>query len=228
MKVIESPRTGKIGDRVAYISPFGQCYHAYCVPRDPKTEARSHVRTSFGVSSRGYTFSLTEAQRQLWVTAAQTVPSHPSLGQYAHLDGHQLWIKIDHTLRLIGRPPALEPPAPVIFGTHPVGDLVALTDEAGDAGLLLNVTAATEDIMVFGQAPCSRGRMKPRRLYYLGLFQPANSGQYDITPIYTAKFVPPKPGEKVFILTCQHQNGWKGPEHLTSAVVPPQPAGGQA
>jgi hypothetical protein len=226
MKVIETPRTGKIGDKVAYISPYGQCYHTYVVPRDPKTEARSHVRASFGVSSQRWGDVLTEDQRLLWVKAAETVPSHPSLGQYAHLDGHQLWIKIDHTLRLIGRQPVLEPPAPVIFGPQPAGDLVAVTDQAGDARLLLNVSSATEDIMVFGQEPCSRGRMKPRRLYYLGLFQPANTGQYDLTPIYTAQFVPPRPGEKVFILTCQHQNGWKGPDRLTSAIVPPKPVGG--
>jgi hypothetical protein len=226
MKSIESSRTGKIGDKVAYISPFGQCYHTYVVPRDPKTEARSHVRGSFGLSSQRWGFVLTEDQRQHWVGAAQTVPSHPSLGEYAHLSGQMLWMKIDNTLRLIGREPALEPPAPVIFGPQPVGDLVAVTGEAGDARLLLNVTAATEDVMVFGQAPCSRGRMKPRRLYYIGLFQPANSGQYDITPIYTARFVPPRPGEKVFVLTCQHQNGWKGPDHLTSAILQPKPAGG--
>jgi hypothetical protein len=226
MKASEPPRSGKIGDKVAYISPFGQCYHAYFVPRDPKTEARSHVRGSFGLSSQRWGHVLTEDQRQHWGVAAQTVPSHPSLGQYARLSGQMLWIKIDNTLRLIGRQPALEPPPPVIFGPQPVGDLVAFTDEAGDARLLLNVSSATEDVMVFGQAPCSRGRMKPRRLYYLGLFQPANTGPYDITPLYTARFIPPRPGEKVFVLTCQHQNGWKGPEHLTSAILQPIPVGG--
>jgi hypothetical protein len=228
MKAIETPRSGKIGDKVAYVSPYGQCYHAYVVPRDPKTQARTHVRVSFGVSSQRWRDGLTEDQRLLWVKAAQIVPSHPSLGEYAHLSGQLLWVKIDNTLRLIGRQPVLEPPAPVIFGPQPVADLVAITDEAGTARLMLNVTAATEDVMVFGQAPCSRGRMKPRRLYYLGLFRPANTGQYDITPIYTARFVAPSPGEKVFVLTCQHQNGWKGPEHLTSAILQPQPASSQA
>ena len=228
MKVIETPRTGKIGDKVAYVSPFGQCYHAYVIPRDIKTEARSQVRSGFGSSTRGWALTLTEEQRQSWVLAAQTVPSHPSLGQYAHLSGHQLWIKIDNTLRCIGRDPVTEPPAPVIFASQPVGDLVLATDEAGDARLLLNVSAATEDIMVFGQPPCSCGRMKHRRVYYLGLVQPANSGQFDITLLYHARFVLPRPSEKVFVVTCQHKNGWKGPEHITSAVVPPKPLGGQA
>ena len=221
MKVIESPRTGKIGDKVAYISPYGQCYHAYVVPRDPKTEARSQVRSGFGSASQRWGHVLTEEQRLRWVAAAQTVPSHPSLGQYAHLSGHQLWVKIDNTLRLIGREAVYEPPAPVIFGSQPVSGLVTATDAEGAVRLLLNVNAAPEDIMVYGQPACSPGRMKPRRLYYLGLFRSVDSGQYDITPLYTARFVPPRSRQKVFVLTCQHQNGWKGPDYITSTIIPP-------
>ena len=228
MKTIESARTGKIGDKVAYLSPFGQCYHTYVVPRDAYSDAKRHVRDGFGVSSQAYTLRLTEAQRQLWVTASLTVPSHVSLGQYAHLDAHQLFMKIDQTLRRLGREPLDEPPAPVIFATQPVGDLVAVTDETGAARLLLNVGPTTDDIILYGQPACSRGRMKPRRFYYLGLVGPATNGQVEITTLYTARFVPPRPGEKVFVMTCQHKNGWRGPDHITSAVIPPGPAGGQA
>jgi hypothetical protein len=62
--------------------------------------------------------------------------------------------------------------------------------------------ALAEDIMVFGQAPCSAGRRKPRRVYYLGLAGAATSGQLDITDPYIARFVEPRPGQKVFIVTC--------------------------
>ena len=76
--------------------------------------------------------------------------------------------------------------------------------------------------MVFGQPPCSAGRMKPRRVYYLGLLGPAANGQCDITALYTARFGQPGTGQKVFIATCQQKNGWKAPESVTSAVVPPK------
>ena len=53
-------------------------------------------------------------------------------------------------------------PAPVVFDTNPVGRLTLLNGENG-VRLLLSVTGpVTEDIMVFGQAPCSAGRMKRR------------------------------------------------------------------
>ena len=64
----------------------------------------------------------------------------------------------------MGQAPVDEPPAPVVFGPNPVGDLLIVNDEGGDVRLLLNVGPATEDIMLFGQAPCSPGRLKQRRV----------------------------------------------------------------
>ena len=81
--------------------------------------------------------------------------------------------------------------------------------------------------MLFGQAPCSAGRMKHRRVCYLGLLGPAINGQCDITAPYIARFGQPSPGQKVFIVTCQEKNGWKAQDHVTSAIVPPRPLPGE-
>jgi hypothetical protein len=45
--------------------------------------------------------------------------------------------------------------------------------------------------MLFGQAPCSRGRMKHRRVNYLALLGPVTNGQCDITTSYVARFGEP-------------------------------------
>jgi hypothetical protein len=115
-----------------------------------------------------------------------------------------------------------------MFGPNPVGDLVIVNDEAGGVRLLLSVGPATEDIMLFGQAPCSAGRMKQRRVNYLALLGPATNGQCDITAPYVARFGQPSPGQKVFVVTCQQKNGWKAQDHLASAIVPPSPVPGEA
>ena len=228
MKVIDTPRTNRIGNQVAYVSPYGQCYRAYVVPRNPRTEPQMRMRDVFGSSSSGWGLKLTEPQRQRWGQAALTAPSHPSLGQYSHLSGQQLYVKINSTLRCVGQPPLDEPPAPVVFGPNPVGDLVIVNDEEGGVRLLLSVGPATEDIMLFGQAPCSRGRTKHRRVNYLALLGPATNGQCDITASYVARFGQPRPGQKVFVVTCQQKNGWKAQDHLASAIVPPSPVPGEA
>ena len=197
------------------------------VPHDPKTEAQSRMRGIFGVSSRGYGLKLTDPQRQRWIVAAQTVPTHPSLNQYSGMSGQQLCVKINSTLRCVGQLPTDEPPAPVVFSPNCVGDLTIGYDEAGNVQLLLAVGAAVEDIMLFGEAPCSAGRMKHRRVCYLGLLGLAVNGQYDITAPYVARYGQPTAGQKVFVVTCQHKNGWKAQDHVTSAIVPPKPLAGE-
>ena len=133
----------------------------------------------------------------------------------------ELCVKINSTLRCIGQLPTDEPPAPVVFSPNPVGGLAIVNDPESGVRLRLNVGTLSEDIMVFGQPACSAGRMKRRRVYYLGLAGPATNGQCDITALYTARFGQPRPGQKVFIVTCQTRNGWKARPSVFSAVVPP-------
>ena len=223
MKIKASPRTGRIGNAIAYMSRFGVCMRELVTPRDPKTPAQARMRTIFGAASQGFGLSLSEPQRERWVLAALAVPSTPSLGEYSNLSGQQLCTKINSTLQFLGQPPVDEPPLPVVFTPNPVGALSIVNDQQDGVRLLLNAGPVTEDIMLFGQPPCNAGRMKHRRVYYLGLAGPATNGQCDITAAYTARFGQPAPGQKVFIVTCQTKNGWKAQDHVTSAIVPPKP-----
>ena len=85
-------------------------------------------------------------------------------------------------------------------GLDTVTRAVLVSDEAGGVRLRLNVGLATEDLLLFGQAPCSPGRMKLRRVYYLGFLGPATNGQCDITALYRPRFGQPGPGRKVLIV----------------------------
>ena len=223
MKVQDSPRTGKLGVVVYYESPFGLCCRSIGQIRDPHSEAQTRARGNFGASSRGYGLSLTEPEREHWNLAAQTVPSWPSLRQYSHLSGQQFCVKINNTLRQVSQPPVTEPPQPVVFSPFEGAELSIDYDENGAVRLLLAVGAVVEDIMLYGQAPCSAGRMKHRRVCYLDLLGPATNGQRDITAQYTARFGQPRPGQKIFVVICQHKNGWKGQDHVARAIVPPPP-----
>jgi hypothetical protein len=224
MKVSDTPRTGKIAQSVFYMSPYGVCCRQLVIPHDPRSEAQTRMRSILGAASSEWTHRFTEAQRRLWTTTALSVPSSPSLSQYSHLDGHQLCIKINSTLRLIGQAPRVLPPELVVFTPNPVTGLEIVNDAEAGVRLLLNVGTLTEDVMVYGQPPCNAGRMKRRRAYYLGLAGPATNGQCDITALYTARFGTPEPGKKVFIVTCQTRNGWQAPESVFSAIVEPPPS----
>ena len=117
----------------------------------------------------------------------------------------------------------LLPPAPVVFGLNPVGQLVIPNDDNGIRLLLSVSSPVAEDIMVFGQAPCSSGRRKRRNVSYLGLLPTAQAGLSDITALYVARFGEPAAGQRVFIVTRQQKDGWRGFDLETHKIVPDKP-----
>ncbi len=227
MKVISEPSSGACGDYVAYVSPYGQVRRARVVPRNTQSPARDFMHSVFGHHSQTFSHKLTDEQHDRWAFAASQVMSDPRFG-YGPLTAQQFYQSIQCVLSRVGAPEAAEPPPKVIFGPNPTGQLVIENTEAG-VRLLLPVTGDLDtDIMVFGQAPCSPGRHKRRNVSYLGLLPPPIGGMSDITYLYRARFGEPRPGTKVFIVTCQTRNGWKGYDRVTSARVPDRPKVSQA
>jgi hypothetical protein len=227
MKVLDIPSSGKRGIVVAYQSRFGLCHRTLVVPANTQTPAREHMRRAFGDFARAWGRVLTQAQRDRWDEAGPKVQSAARLGSgpltgQLHLQG------INSARACIGLPPLWEPPAPVVFDRNPVSQLIITNDERG-VRLWLKVDASvTEDIMVFGQAPCSAGRRKRRNVSYLGLLSAAQDGLSEITALYVARYGEPRPGEKIFIVTRQQKDGWEGYDQQSSEIVPAAPQAQQA
>ena len=238
MKVLTIPSSGKIGQIVAFKSSCGMCHREYIIPHNGRTDAQQYMRRGFGGISQTWGPKLTQAQRDLWNYAGAKIMSHPRLS-CGPLTGQQLFQALNSARFCISLPPLLVPPQPVVFGPNPVKELIPTWID-GQLQLRLRVSPetgadaspASEDIMVFGQAPCSAGRSKRRNVSYLGLLPPAQDGLSDITAIYRAKFGEPSPGQKLFIVTVQQNNGWEGFEQETSEIItakpaaPPAPAAG--
>ena len=227
MKVLSIPSSGKIGQVVAYKSRFGNCQRRYCLPTNPRSPSQQYMRRGFGSFAPAWSRVLTQAQREAWNVAGPKVQSKTRLSS-GPLTGQQLFQGLNSARFRIAAKMLLTPPVPVIFEPSVVGRLT-LTNGEGGVRLLLNVTGpVTEDIMVFGQAPCSAGRSKRRNVAYLGLLPAPQDGTSDITDIYIARYGEPRPGEKVFIVTRQQKDGWEGDDYETNEIVPEKPAGQQA
>ena len=228
MKILDIPQSGKRGVIVAFQSPFGLCHRQFVVPANPQTQARQRMRGSFGRLSSAWGKLLTQAQRNAWDAAGPKVQSHKRLGQSGPLSGQQHFQSINSARACIGLEPLWDPPAPVVFDPSPIGPLVITNGDDG-VRLMLEISGTiTTDIMVFGQAPCSAGRNKRRNVAYLGLLPAIQGKMCEITALYVARYGEPKPGEKVFIVTCQQKDGWEGFELQTSEIVPEKPAEQQA
>jgi hypothetical protein len=228
MKILDTPRSGRCGQTVAFQSRFGLCLRQYVPQKAGLTPARQRSCAIFGSNSPKWGGKLSEEQRDRWTLAGAQVMSHPRLAQKGPLTGQQLWQAISTVRAIVGLPETLEVPARPVFSLSKVGPLVA---ENGADGVRLYLVVSgelNEDIMVFGQEPCSRGRYKRRNVSYLGLVPPPIGGRSEITRLYKAKFGEPRPGTKVFIVTCQEKDGWKGLDQETSATVPERPKDLQA
>ena len=203
MKVLSIPSSGKIGQVVAYKSRFGNCQRQYLIPANPKSPAQQHTRAFFTRFARAWSQVLTQAQRDAWNVAGPKVQSATRLGS-GPLTGQQLFQGLNSARACIGHRGILLLPTPqVVFGVSGVGGLTITNGQSG-VRLLLKVTGSvTEEVMVFGQAPCSAGRSKRRNVAYLGLRPVPQDGMSDITDIYVARYGEPRPGEKVFIVTRQ-------------------------
>jgi hypothetical protein len=115
--------------------------------------------------------------------AAGNVLNRSTLNQRGPLTGAQFFIQVNLARACASLPPIWEPRTRETFTTSPVGPLSVATTEQGPRLLLAVTGPVTEDIMVFGQAPCSPGRHKRRNIAYLGLLTPAEDGVADITDI---------------------------------------------
>jgi hypothetical protein len=223
MKILDTPRSGRCGQSVAFQSRFGLYLRQHVPQKAGLTPAREHSCAIFGGNSRKWSGKLSEEQRDRWTLAGAQVMSHPRLAQKGPLTGQQFWQAISTVRAIVGLPETLEVPARPVFSRSNVGRLVT---ENGADGVRLYVVVSgelNEDIMVFGQEPCSQGRYKRRNVSYLGLVPPPIGGLSEITRLYKAKFGEPRPGSKVFIVTCQEKDGWKGLDQETSATVPEPP-----
>ena len=228
MKILDIPKSGKCGQVVAFRSRYGLCLRELVIPRNAITPARQFMRGAFGHHSQVFSRKLSDDQLNRWSLAGAQVMSDPRLGQNGPLTAQQLYTSINSVRSRVNLPETLEPPAPVAFGLSVVGELVIENTEAG-VRLWLRITGElNEDVMVFGQEPCSSGRRKRRNVAYLGLLPPPVDGWSDITYLYRARYGEPRPGTRVFVVTCQTKNGWKGMDQETSALVPDRPQGQQA
>src|ERR1017187_6022237 len=223
MKILDTPRSGKCGQTVAFQSRFGLCLRQYVPQKAGLTPARERSCAIFGRNSPKWGGKLSEEQRDRWTLAGAQVLSHPRLAQKGPLTGQQLWQAISTVRSTVSLPETLEVPARPVFSMTKVGPLVA---ENGADGVRLYLVVSgelNEDVMVFGQEPCSQGRYKRRHVSYLDLLPPPIGGAGGDNQNHKAKFGEPRPGEKIFIVTCQEKDGWKGFDLETSATVPERP-----
>src|ERR1039457_1353480 len=89
MKILDTPRSGKCGQTVAFQSRYGLCLRQYVPQKAGLTPARQHSCAIFGGKSRKWSAKVSDEQRNRWILAGAQVMSHPRLAQKGPLTGQQ-------------------------------------------------------------------------------------------------------------------------------------------
>ena len=206
-------------DLVFYRIRNRQYARAYVIPADPHTAARRRMRRIMRAVSKAYSRGLSPAQYRAWIAAGETVWSRRRLTR-GRLTGQDLFVKLNTVLRLLGRKMLPDPPERAKFAPNPVEKL-RIRRRHGRVSLKLRVAGPVlDDIMVYGEAPCSPARKKCRHPVYLGLLPAPVGCVSDITEQYVARFGEPEPGKRVMIRTRQQRNGWQDKAKDVSERVP--------
>jgi len=209
MKAIESPRTNNIGNQVAYVSPYGQCYRTLVIPRDRKALAQGRMRAIY----RPPRAAGSEADRRPAGTAGSwwRSPFKPPVARPLRpSSGQQLCIKINSPGPAWANRRWMNPRTPSC-SAQPRRDLAIVNDDRAVC------------------ACCWRSGRRPRTSCSLAgphaaarppadeapagrVSGPAGAGdqrQRDITcPVHRPVW-PTRPGQRVSVVTCRRKNGWK-------------------
>ena len=219
-RIIDIPKSGRCGDKVHAMRGKTPWRRRYVVPTNPRTAAQVQARDALGGPARAWGKKLTQEQRDAWNAVAKQEWSKPRLAQAGPLHGEQVFTGRSSVLLKVGKELLLWPRPRPVFKPNPV---VGLTVTNGREGVRITLRVngpVEEDVMVWGQAPCSAGRKKWRRGAYLCLLSALEGEGIDITAEYVGRFGEPEPGTKVFIRTHQQRDGWKDMEKDLSEVVP--------
>jgi len=88
--------SGRCGDWVWFVRGGKQHRRLYVKPANPRTVTQQRGRARFGATSRKYSESLTDEQRDACIAAGAKLRSHPRLNQSGPLTGQQYSIRREY------------------------------------------------------------------------------------------------------------------------------------
>ena len=219
MRILDIPQSGKLGTAVSVRTRYGQIRRRYAVSGKAPSPAQLRIRSIFSRLPSWWR-ALTDEQRAVWATSAQSNNSRPSLGESGRLPGYSLFIKINSILAYQGLAPVVLPTERPIFDANPVCELL-ITNTNGQIELKLRVPSTPSAyILVLSTHPRSLGVTFAKHFTVLGPLPAAEAGYSNITKLYVDRYGVPPVGTRVFIRTRQLLNGWEDDPQQTTAIVP--------
>lgn len=128
MTAIVADIRNKIAGSVFSKNRYGPYIRTKVTPVNPSTTAQQTVRNRLATNSQAWR-SLTQAQRDSWISAAPNFPFTDIFGNAKILSGQALYVKLNNNLAITGTAPIATAPAPIAVPALDsiVGDVVSTT-----------------------------------------------------------------------------------------------------
>lgn len=208
MKVLMPPQSGSLGNQTASRNRSGQYLRQRSLPVQPRTAPQQAARARLTTQSAAWR-GITAAQRLAWKSFAQSFTVVNSLGQTINLTGHQLFVKVNSVLLLLGQSTVAVPPA------LPTWAAVTVTGVDATAGTQLlelagAVPATGTRHMIYASTQLSPGVSYNNAWKFIGYKSSSDTyttGKLAITALYTAVYGTLIAGKQVQIKIVQEQAG---------------------
>lgn len=186
---------GKLGGTVFSKNGSGAYTRRKVTPVNRNTLAQSTVRASLGTLSQQWSGSLSQAQRDAWISYAKTYPRLDVFGASITISGLNMFISLNSVLMNTGNTVIDVPPANNLITPIPTDYTSMAANHVGPV-ITFNQTGNAVDgddvYYVFGAKPLPPGRTVQQSDWrFLTTIVPATTGYPVTTPVssaYAAKF----------------------------------------
>lgn len=192
------------------------------MPTNPQSSFQTAVRGNFADLSTGWR-TLTDLQKEGWITLGEAMERQDSLGQTYTLTGIQAYISVNNNLLTVGGTPVANAPAyqlpdhssPYSFASAAGAGTVTLTYTPPDPG---------DFILVYATRPMSDGRMFAAKSEYklIDVADESDASPLSLGSEYSARFgsITGKAGEKIFFRLIRiSAAGFASTPLQTSAII---------
>lgn len=215
----------KLAGTVFSKNRYGGYTRTKTTPVNPQTSFQQNQRALLSAASSAWR-GLTDAQRESWITGAQSFPFTDVFGRTMYLSGQALFVKLWINMSLAGQSPNVTAPNPV---NVPLMGLSALSAEAAAGGGAVDLTItwgpvsipAGFSLAIWATPGISAGKTFVKNLYrqigVVGSVPDATA----LETLFNDRFGNVRPGERIFIKTALISNttGQQGqPSELTAVV----------
>lgn len=226
MKYVPSALIGRLsrsaGSTTASHNKFGAYLRNRVMPTNPQSSFQTAVRGNFADLSTGWR-TLTDNQKEGWITLGESMERTDSLGQTYSLTGIQAYISVNNNLlttggTIVANAPAFQLPDQAAAFSAAIGAA------AGTFALTYVEPEPTDSILVYATRPMSDGRMFAARSEYklLDVLIEGDASPFALGGAYVSRFgtITGKAGEKVFIrLVYVSAAGFAATPLQSSAII---------